>query len=604
VTLRRSRQAAALTAAAVLWAAAVLGASLTPEARDRVIKEAHRLEVSGDRQAAIVKLQALYEEAPLDGVVVETLADMLSSAGETEKATEILARYTAERGDDTRAMSTLATLYFRAGKKDKGLQAIERIVDRARDQLWPYQVALDAMTGSGLNEETIDLVRQARSATGDSIAFAVEAARIFSDTGKPGAAAREYLRAGLARNMSSEIATEYIVDMAADAAARPAVVAALNRAAGIPAFARTVTRSLAEIYIMDEDCSVALDMISRLVDMDPSSANVLVGFARKASASGCFVEAARAYELVLAHVDSGDKAAGYLLEKGRCEASAGLDDEALATFEKVASDYRAHKAADEALMGRALIFRERGDPASAIAEADRMMESKYKDNVIRGVLFKADCQVASGDLDRAFETYDEVRSDWTAAYAQEAYFNMAEISLYRGRLDDARSYYNVTLREYPDQARANDALDRLLLMKACGAAGPDSTNLVDYAGALLLRRQGDEPDAARILAGLGGGEEVELPLRVESLRELAGIYVEEGDLEKAVGTYRLIGDSLDTPEAASAIESVGDIYLDSGWTGEAIKAYEDVILRFPRSVSAGDARRKIDMANRGRNDEN
>jgi tetratricopeptide (TPR) repeat protein len=249
-------------------------------------------------------------------------------------------------------------------------------------------------------------------------------------------------------------------------------------------------------------------------------------------------------------------------------------------------------------MGRAVILREKGAIPEAIAEAERILESRYSDNVFKAVLFKADCQILMGDLDAAFNTYDEVGSDWPPKFAQEAFFNLGEISLYRGEFDDAQGYYNVTLRQYPDEARANDAIDRLLLIKSSGAGVSYDPKLGEFARALLLRRQGDAPGAGAILGRLGNVEGDD-PIRVESLKALAEIHVTGGLLDDAVRTYRLIGDSLETPASPFALEAVGDIYLSSGRTEDAIRAYEDVILKFPESVSAGEARRKIDMATRG-----
>jgi tetratricopeptide (TPR) repeat protein len=601
----RGRSLFVLSVGAVLVSllgATVLPAQVSSTVRDRTIREARELARMGDREAAIHSVESLYARAPMDGVIVQSLAGLLVEAGETERAKKILGDYTAKRSDDTGALAALATLNFQSGDRQHGMEVLERIIGRAPDELWPYQLGLDAMMDAEMDEDMITFIKRARLATGDSTLFAVDAAGLHRDARRFGAAAREYLRASLAKNMSSEIATDYIVTMAEDEAARPVVIEALRLAMPIGPFTRTVTRSLAEIYLMDEDCAVALEMISGLVDLAPESADVLIAFARKASQAGCFGECARAYRLVLDHVDEGHKAAEYLVEKARCEKAAGMPEEAMATFDTVAKDYPTYKAADDALMGRALILRDRGELDAAIAEAERMLKSKYTDNVFKAVLFKAECQVLMGDLDNAFNTYDEVSGDWTAEYAQEAYFNMGEINLYRGEFDDAQAYYNVTLRQYADEARANDAIDRLLLIKSCGSEGRYTPELVEFARALLLLRQGDTVAAAALFRKLGAVPG-DAPIRTESLKALAEMYVEGGRLEEAVRTYKLIGDSLDTPASASALEAVGDIYLDSGRTEEAVRAYEDVILKFPESVSAGDARRKIGIATRGTDDE-
>jgi TolA-binding protein len=201
-----------------------------------------------------------------------------------------------------------------------------------------------------------------------------------------------------------------------------------------------------------------------------------------------------------------------------------------------------------------------------------------------------------GRLDESFETYDLVGVDWSPPYAQEAFFNLGEISFYKTDFDDAISYYNVTLRQFPDQPRANDAIDRLLLLKASKSGDAYGPELPEFAAASLLRRQGKTAEAhARFEQLARSGRE---SIKAESLNSLSEIYVEEGAFDLAVKTYKVIGESLDTYLSPSALEAVGDIYLDLGRTEEAVSAYENVILRFPESVSAGEARRKIELVRR------
>lgn len=591
---------------AVILAALVFAASLqaqvSPTVRDRILREARDLARMGNREAAIQRVESLYAHDPVDGTVVQSLAGLLTEVGELERAKTILTDYTAERGGDNKALASLASLHFQTGESERGMRILEKILGRAPKELWPYQVGLDIFVKNDMNEEIVSHIERARQAVGDSTVFAVEAARVHKEMKRFGPATHEYLRAGTAKNMSAEIAAEYIVAMAREDAARPAVIAALEKVRSLTPFAQAVAMSLGEIYLMDADCAHALEMISELVDMDPSNAGVLIIFARRAAGAGCFGECAEAYDLVLGHVDKEHKVAEYLIEKARCEEGAGMFENALSTFDMVAREYEAFKYADEALMGRAWIFRDRGEVEEAIAEAGRIMGSRYSENIFRAVLFQGECRVLLGSLDDAFETYDRVGKDWVPQYAQEAFFNLGEISFYRGEFDDAVSYYNVTLRQYPDELRANDAIDRLLLVKGSGGEGAYSPELTDLGRALLLRRQGHLPEAAEILKEVGGMEG-EAPLRIESLMLLSEIYVEQGFFDEAISTYKLIGDSLKTPASASALEAVGDIYLTLDRIDDAVRAYEDVILKFPASVSAGEARRKIDLATREPDDE-
>ncbi len=587
---------------ASLVSAASLQAQVSASVRDRSLREARDLARTGNREAAIRRVEALYTQAPLDGTVVQSLAGLLTDAGELERAKAILTDYTAQRRDDTRALSSLASLHFRTGESGRGMDMLEAIVARAPKEVWPYHLGLDVLSENNMSEAIISHIERARRAVDDSTVFAVEAARVHEEMKQFGPATHEYLRAGTAKNMSAEIAAEYIVAMARHSEARPAVIAALEKVRSLALFAQATAMSLGEIYLMDADCGHALEMISELVDMEPSNAGVLIIFARRAAGAGCYGECAEAYDLVLGHIAKEHKVAEYLIEKARCEEGAGMLENALSTFDMVAREYEAFKYADEGLMGRAQIFRDRGEVEKAIAAADRVMGSRYSENIFRAVLFQGDCRVLLGSLDDAFETYDRVGTDWVPQYAQEAYFNLGEISFFRGEFDDAQSYYNVTLRQYPDEPRANDAIDRLLLIKSSGGEGAYRPELASFGRALLLKRQGHLPEATETLKEVGGMEG-EDPLRVESLMLLSEIYVEQGFFNEAISTYKLIGDSLKTPASALALEAVGDIYLTLDRIDDAVRAYEDVILQFPLSVSAGEARRKIDLATREPDDE-
>jgi tetratricopeptide (TPR) repeat protein len=276
--------------------------------------------------------------------------------------------------------------------------------------------------------------------------------------------------------------------------------------------------------------------------------------------------------------------------------ASGLTDDALATYDEVAARFKLSKWASRAALERARIYKDLGRLADAAAEADRVISSE-RDAGVRNqtILFKGDLQVLSGDLDKAFETYDLVSTEWDAELAQEAFFNLGEISFYRAGFEDALSYYNVTLREYPDGTRANDAVERLLVIKGSGSDGAYDPNLEIYARALLDRRQGRAEEAVTGLLESAGAQG---DLGTYSLMEISEIHAESGDFDKAIKTYKLVGETLDVYLSPSALEAIGDVYLGMGRTTDAVGAYEDLIVKYPTSVSAGEARRKMDLARR------
>jgi tetratricopeptide (TPR) repeat protein len=581
-----------------LLASAVCFGQTAREDRDRIMRDARQLARRGNRVAALQILEGLYAENPLDQVVVREYSGMLVAASQYERAEEVLRDFISRSPDDMKAVKAgadLASLYFKRDDPDRGREIIDGIIDRAPRELWPYQLGLDAYIDNDMKDDILAFIARARSALNDSTLFAVDAARAHEGKEEYAGATREYLIAALPGDKDDEVA-HYIIRMARLDEARPEVISSLERAREIDAFADVAGRAIWEVRLMDGECARALEEILKLGPANEPGAALMAAFAERAAQEGCFGKCSEAYALAISYAPHNSRVPYYMLKKAECEMVSGLTDDALATYDEVAARYRASKWASMAVLERARIYKDLGRLAEAADEADRVIASE-RDPAVRSrtILFKGDLQVLSGDLDQAFETYDLVSTEWEDQYAQEAFFNLGEISFYRAEFDEALSYYNVTLREYPGGTRANDAVDRLFLIKSSGGGGEYNPNLEIFARALLERRQGRHDQAiAGFLASAGTSGD----LGTYSLVQISEIRAETGDFERAIRTYRLVGDTLDVYLSPSALEAVGDVYMGMGRTDEAIGAYENVILKYPGSVSAGEARRKMDLVRR------
>lgn len=581
-----------------LLAASACSAQPASQDRDRILRDARQLVRRGNRQAALQVVEGLYRENPLDYVVVSEYSGLLAGAGELEKAEQVLRDYMRRSPDDMKAVKAtadLASLRFRQDDPDGGRELIEEIVGRAPRELWPYQLALDAYIDNEMEDDILALIARTRSALGDSTLFAVDAARVHESKKEYAKATWEYLLAAVPGEKDEEI-SQYIIGMASSDEARAEVMSTLERARGMETFGGVVRRTVWQVDLMDGACEKALEEIRGLWPANEIGAAQTAEFGQRAADEGCFGECGRAYDLAVSYAPHSSNVPYYLLKKAECELASGLTDDALATYDEVAAGYKSSKWASQAMLERARTYKDLGRLAEATAEADRIISSE-RDPAVRcqTILFKGDLLVLSGDLEQAFKTYDLVSTDWDPEYAQEAFFNLGEISLYQAKFDDALSYYNVTLRQYPDGTRANDAVERLLLIKSSGGGGNYNPALEDFARALFDRRRGLADQAiAGFLKSAGTGSD----LGAHSLMQISEIQAERGALEKAVRTYKLVGETLDVYLSPSALEAVGDLYMGTGRTGDAVSAYENLILKYPGSVSAGEARRKMDLARR------
>lgn len=572
------------------------GQQTSAQDRDQQIRQAMDLTKAGNYDAALRILDDLYKRLPEDGLVVRALFDLLVEGGRYDRAEDVIRRYLSQREGDVKAKTDLAALYFKTDRREDGMALLRGIVEMAPEEPWPYDIGLNVLTGSKLDEEALTWISTARAAVGDSTLFARDAARIHSQAGRYARATREQLRAAIGSDKSTEVEAQRIIAMAGDDDARPGVIAGLLQVKGIDVFAPAVRRALWEVYLIDGDCQSALNELENVIAETKSAWHYCVALGRQALEAGCYDECHRAYALAARYATDKSKIPAFLMGQGECEVKGGLLEQALRTYDGIGSSYPNSQWSAKAAMARAGIYRQLGRLDQAAAEADRVIaEERAGDAKYEAILFKADCLVDIGRLDDAFETYDLVEDAWKPGHAQEAFFNMGEIRFYEGDFDGAESYYNVALRQFYDEPRANDAIERILLFKASKIGEVYVPELKDLAHAMLLRRQGKIEDARVIFDRLarGAGE-----IKVESLQNLSEMYLEQGAFERAAATYKVIGESLDTRRSPAALEAAGDIYLGLGRTDEAIRIYEDVILRFPDSVAAGEARRKIDYTKR------
>lgn len=596
-----SRRAAAMAALCILalslgLASASFGQQISAKERDQQVRLAKDLAKADNYDGALRSLENLYEKLPEDGIVVRALFDLLVRADRYGRAEEVITRYLEGRSGDIKARSDLAALYFKTDRKDEGMTVLEGLIEMAPDEAWPYDIGLNVLVGSDLGEDALGLILQARQAMGDSTIFARDASRIHSGAGRHRQATREQLRSAIGRDRNAEAEAERIIAAANKEEARSGVISALEHAKDIEAFKPAVRRALWEVYLIAGDCAMALEELSGVVKEVESSWRYCPVLAGRAAGVGCYDECRQAYALAARYADDPGKVPVFLIGKGQCEVDAGLVEQALETYNRVAEKYPHSQWSAKAAVERATIYRSLGRLDEAAVEADRVIaDDRAGDARYEAILFKADCLVEVGRLDEAFETYDLVGEAWKPGYAQEAFFNLGEVSFYRGDFEGAVSYYNVALRQFLDERRANDAVERLLLIKGARIGEAYAPDLNDLAQASLLRRQGNFEDAEAAFDRLTGGTG---EIKVESLENLSEMYLEQGAFEEAIRTYKVIGESLDTRRSAAALEAAGDVYLSLGRTDEAVRTYEDVILRFPTSVAAGEARRKIELTRR------
>jgi tetratricopeptide (TPR) repeat protein len=574
------------------------GQVITKEMKDNTLRDVRSMARYGNYEMALERLEWLYKGLPQDEAVVVSFFDFLVERGMYERAREVMETYLDFRPTYVGGMAKLADLYFKMEENEEARALLERFIETGHDRAWAYEMAAQTYLNAGLADDALAVIGDGRQHHKNPAMLYAEAAQAYMRKGMIADAVNEYLRAVEAELLVADVATGRIVAVAAEPDAREAVVAVLEEAVDAGVAGLVPLTALWQLSMADGDCARGLSEVSRIVEADRTLIGLLVNAAREFERNECFGECAEAYGLAAQMAGNSEDAPDFLLARGLCQERRGDLDGAIATYMDFAAAYSGSRRALDGYLALARAYRAAGEWDEALLQADKAVAARgAAKSIRRAVLLKGDCLVMLGRFDEAKQTYDLVRPDWDDFQAQSAYYNLGEIAFYEHEFEAALSYFNVAMAEYPGEALANDAVERLILIRGSRSGEEYAPELGKFADAALLERR-HKPDEAiallRTTAAAGPPE-----LRTQSLKNLIRIYLAMQNYEEALGMCRIASETAESHWSPVALETAGDIYLHLGMLDDAIAAFEDVIVRYPNSVSAGDARRKLDSVRRG-----
>jgi tetratricopeptide (TPR) repeat protein len=593
-----------LAAAALIMLALpqeTLSQEISRQVRDGALRDVRSMARYGQYDSALERLEWLYAGLPRDEVVVAAFFDYLVDREKYERARNVMENYLAFRPTYIGGMAKLADLYFKMGENDEARVLLARFIETGHSRAWAYEMAAQTYINAGLPEEALAVIRQGRELHENDCMLFDQAARAYMSTGMYAEAVNEYLLAVEGDLLAVDVAGGRIVAVAAEPGAREVIVPVLEQAveAGVAGLVPLTT--LWKLSMADGDCPGGLEEVRRMVEIDPGLVGLLVNAAREFERNECFGECAEAYGLAAGIKGTSEDAQEFLLARGRCQERGNYMDEAIATYADFVTRFPGSRRVFDAYLALARVNRAVGECEEALVGADKAIEARAASkDTRRAVLIKGDCLTVLERFDEAKLTYDLVRPGWDDFQAQTAYYNLGEIAFYEHDFDAALSYFNVAMKEYPGEPLANDAIERIILIRASRSGETYAPELEKFASAALLERQGNTGEAIVLLRATGAAAPPEL--RTQSLKNLIRVYLAMEDYEHALEICAIATDMMESHWSPVALETAGDIYLGLGMLDDAVRTYEDVIVRFPASVSAGEARRKLDFVRRNEAD--
>ncbi|MGQ9603391.1 MAG: tetratricopeptide repeat protein [bacterium] len=576
----------------------LVAAQIPSGERDRALNIANRMIEEGRVDEALRMFENIYKQLPEDSIIVVTYADALYRLNRSKEAKKLISDYVNSHPGNLYLRAKAALLDFLDGDRDSFMRQIDDMIAEFRGNPKAYEFAAEMLEETKEFEKLLEVIMDGRKATGDSTLLANVAASACFETGKFMRGTREYLFMSLTRGINPESIARELRHRAGDPEARAAIIRALENARSVGEYRIISDQVLPYIYLIDGRCDLALAVMMEGISRFPELGVSIVDFSRQLEKHGCYKECAKAYEIAVKQPQLSRRIPDLLMAKAMCEKLSGNLGSAAEVYLRIAEMYPEGEVGEAARIERARSLKEIGDLESALKEATLIAKkSRSTLGKARAILLKGECLLMLGDIDGAAMAYDQVGLDWQDSLAQEAYFNLGEIALYKGDFEQAISYYNMTARQFPSEERANDAIERLMLLRQSKSEKGYPEDLKTLADAFVLERQGRIDDAEKIYTMLQGADVK--PIRWESLKRLAEIARGKGEFQRSIALYNVIADSIGGDATPLAIEAIGDIYRQSGNVEMAIETYETLIIQFPGSISAKEARRKIDAIRSG-----
>lgn len=569
---------------------------------------------AGQFDRAIPLLEGLYAENP-DYAYFSRLISALESTKRYKDAITLIDTRASTEEAPVSLLAQKARLLYMDRRNDEAGEVWQAAISAAPQQELTYLLVYQSIADVREFRDAVDVLLQGRGTLSDSTLFAGELGYLYGMLSEHANAMTEYI--SLIKHDERQLSN--VKSRLGRVADQPGVVAAsvevVERRVRAEPLNRAYRELLGWLYLEAGLFRPALDAYRAIDRLESEQGRVLFTFAGQASAAEAFDVALEAYSEILKENSNRPIASEALRgkaemhrlwanalrespERSRENAKAAEEqyERALTAFEEYAEKYPASPNYPYVLLDIARLNQEvffRIEPARAILET---IISRFPSHAAAdragyqyGLLL-----LSNGDLDGARLQFARLEERLrTGDLAEAARYQIAMIHFYRGEFAAADALVGA-LKENTSNDTANDAIEmRVLLVEG---RGPDSlsTPLREFARAQMLVRQRKFDDAFEAFGAMQSNHAGHA-LADDAMFEQAELLVL---LDKIPEAYQLYAElPLRHPKSHLADRSLfeaatlQEVRLND--VDKAIELYNRVMLEYPGSILAGEARLRI-----------
>lgn len=559
-----------------------------------VLKQAAALESEGNLKEAVRLYRILHAQRPERVDILFRLEAILSRTGHHEEAIALLKAHLEAVPRDIGARFRLGDALFSLDRHEEAFQTWDLVLDGATRE-GPFALVAERYRKHNLPERAMAVYRRAREALNAPRLFAREMAEAAERLARYPEAVAEYLVYLQDKPQYISMIESHFRNFAREGEDQEAVFGLLAREVRAYPDDHTRLRLFVEYALAAGYAEPALQVFAELPDLDARHRALLYRIAAHALQADAYATAAGAYRMLLDTPDRPVLRPQALLGLARAREGMARPDSAGALYRDLIERYPGIPQADEARYRLGLLLHRTYNDTGAALETFRSLVHTDRATPWRSrALFQiAEIMLLADRLEEAGAAYVRIAEEQKGREdAAQARFGLAECRLFAGDFEGARKLLDGLLSGPVNRFALNDAL-ALSILVADGAREGEGV-LEAFATAYKLKRQNKLQPALEayeaFLEQHPGSRLLDraLAARIELLEAL-------GRYPEAIGACRrLLARVPGSPLCPWAQMALARIHGDRlGQYYDALRAYETVLIDYPRSLEADAARDRM-----------
>jgi tetratricopeptide (TPR) repeat protein len=569
------------------------------------LRLAQSFEEADEWERAVTLYEELFKSEPTNYIFLDGLRRSYTQLKDYDKAISIIRRWFITHPRDINLMTTLGGLYYDSGNETVADSIWKVVLFIDPNNVQSYRIVANEMMQHRLYEQCIRTYMDGRTMSKSEVLFADELGTLYAALQQYTSATQEYLR--LVKKNPDQLS--FVQSRLSAIILKPEALRSASEIVKVELKISSDNIALHRLYVwllMEERrYDSALEhyrMIDRLANANGSE---LFNFAQQLNQEHASLAASEAFKEIINRFDKSG-----LLPYARFGYARALEDlsneadtlaseslptyrDAIQIYESIASTRDHPDLAVQSLFRIGVIkFEKLFDLNGALSAFNKIKEFPNTMNILYDAAIKnGEVQTARNDIVAARKEFERIAEIPIVIYQDQAVFKLAELNYFEAQFDTSLSL----LKRFDTNLNTdltNDALQLQYFIQENKTSSMPA--LTEFTKADLQMRQRKYPESLSHFEDIVQQFPTSL-LVDDAMMKIGELHLRLKQTNEAIAAFRFIADSIQLSilkdKAQFRIAEISENILHN--KAQAITAYEKLLERFPNSLYAEQARRRI-----------